>query len=104
MGIGTDKQVLQKTRTISLSGKWQKKGTSLEFVTEFRGKIKSWHFKINKKLSPDKEIIFQLTDAKGKALGFEVIFLKKFLKEGYFLIRAKKTDEKRIEGGVYLPF
>ncbi|MDD4954621.1 MAG: hypothetical protein PHP17_01080 [Candidatus Omnitrophica bacterium] len=68
-----------------------------------RGKL-TWIFMLNKKLSKDKELLFELINKKGKPLGLQITFSKRLPSGGNFFIRAKAAEEKRIEAGLYFPF
>lgn len=65
---------------------------------------RTWVFKLNKHLSDDKELVFELINAKNKPLGLNVSFSKKLSSNVSLFLSAKLGKEKRIEAGLYLPF
>ena len=91
-------------KTISLYGRCKYFKDKIEFTAIFGRQALTWIFKLNKRLSGDKELIFELINEENKPLGLQITFSKKIAAAGNLFIRAKAADDKRIEAGLYLPF
>ena len=91
-------------KTISLYGRCKYLNDRLEFTATFGRQTLTWTFKVNKRLSGDKELIFELVNERNKPLGLQITFSKAIAAGGRFFVRAKIADDRRIEAGLYLPF
>ncbi|MFA5008694.1 MAG: hypothetical protein WC546_05690 [Candidatus Omnitrophota bacterium] len=92
------------TKAVSLYGSCKYSNGRLEFTADFNNRAITWIFKINKRLSKDKELIFELVNEKDKPLGLQITFTKEIADEGKLFVRASAGKEKRIEAGLYLSF
>ncbi len=90
-------------KTISLYGRCRYFDDGFEFTLN-PGKPFIWIFKLNKRLSGNKELIFELTGKSSKIPGLQITLSKKLTSGGRLFMRAKLSREKRIEAGLYLPF
>ena len=91
-------------KTISLYGRCKYLKDRIEFTVTFGNQALTWIFKVNKRLSADKELIFELINGKNKLLGLQITFSKKIAAAGNLFMRAKIGEDKRMEAGLYLPF
>jgi hypothetical protein len=91
-------------KTISLYGRCKYLKDRIEFTATFGNQALTWIFKVNKRLSADKELIFELINGKNKPLGLQITFSKKIAAAGNLFMRAKIGEDKRMEAGLYLPF
>lgn len=91
-------------KSISLYGKYEYFKDRFEFVVTSGADSLILTFRLNKRLSDDKELIFELISEKNKPLGLQITFSKKLTAGGNLFIRAKSAEDRRIEAGLYLPF
>ena len=92
------------TKPIALYGRCKYFKDRFEFTLNPGEKTLTWIFKLNKHLSDDKELIFELINGRNKLLGLQVTFSKRLASGGNLFIRAKAGQDRRIEAGLYLPF
>ncbi|MDD4182543.1 MAG: hypothetical protein PHT53_01775 [Candidatus Omnitrophica bacterium] len=91
-------------KSIALYGRCKYSKDRFEFTVRPGKETLTWIFKLNKHLSSDKELIFELINEKNKPLGAQITFSKRLASGGNLFIRAKAGQDKRIEAGLYLPF
>lgn len=104
IGIGVKQK---EFRIISLYGKWQlsKKGTLLFLMDYGEGKIQKIEFGLEKKISHKDKIEFLLTNTQKQPLGITFTLTRNFLKNATSFLKLKYSkEEKRIEGGLTIPF
>lgn len=104
VGIGVRKK---KTKIISLYGKWQiGKNGNLEFLMEYeKGKIKKIQFGLEVKFTDKSKIQCLLTNTRKEPLGLTITFTRRFLEQASSFLKLKYSQkEKRIEGGLKIPF
>lgn len=93
-----------QTDTLSLKGIWKQEGTKAEFIFT-SSKRQSFSFTLSRKLSNDKELVFELDTAEDKKPSFAVTFSKKIKGDSSFFIRGKVSENnKQVEAGFHFPF
>lgn len=106
LGAGIKHQTTQRdtSDTVFLKGVWKQEGTKAEFVFT-SARRQSFTFTLSRKLSDDKELVFELDTGEDKKPSFAVTFTKKIKGDSSFFIRGKISEnERRAEAGFYLPF
>lgn len=106
LGAGLRRQTTRRshTDTISLKGTWKQDGTKAEFIFN-SSKRQALTFVLSRKLSNDKELVFELDTGEDKKPSFTLTFTKKIKGDSSFFIRGKISEkEKRAEAGFYFPF
>jgi hypothetical protein len=91
-------------KSVSLYGRCKYFKDRFEVTLNSAKEKLTWIFKLNKHLSDDRELIFELINKRNKPLGMQITFSKKFRAGGNLFIRARAGEDKRIEAGFYMPF
>ncbi|MCK9615291.1 MAG: hypothetical protein M0R48_07305 [Candidatus Omnitrophica bacterium] len=90
--------------TVSLKGTWKQDGAKAEFIFT-SARRQSFTFILSRKLSNDKELVFELDTGEDRKPSFTLTFAKKIKGDSSFFIRGKISEkEKRAEAGFYFPF
>jgi len=106
LGAGLRRQVSRRVSqdTISLKGVWKQDGAKAEFIFN-SSKRQSFTFVLSRRLSDDKELVFELDTGEDKKPSFVVTFTKKINGDSSFFIRGRfGGKERRAEAGFRFPF